>query len=638
MLQRTFTVWMLCLWAGTFMMAQNTRTYDGSQNNLSNPNLGAANTQLLRYSTNGYHDGIAEPGGTDRPNPRQLSNMLFGQERIIQDPLNMSDLTWVFGQFMDHDLTFVLDDLTEPFMIRVPTGDVHFDPFGEGRAVVPMFRSAYDYTTGTEAGNPRQHINSITSWIDGSNVYGSSVERARWLRSNVDGKLKTSAGDLLPFNTVTGEFNDPIDPEAPHMDNANPTINKLFVAGDARANEQPLLLSVHTLFVREHNRLCDEIAEAHPSWNDEQIFQHARRIVIGIIQCITYEEWLPAMGVHLPEYTGYDPSVDPTIMNVFSAAAFRLGHTLVNPQIIRLTNEGDTLTQGSVGLRDAFFNPLIVVTGGGIDPYFKGMATQTQQNLDCKVIDDLRNFLFGAPGAGGLDLAAININRGRERGLADYNTIRSDFGLPAATQFRDITIDPETIAGMASAYGSVDQIDPWVGMLAEDHMENALFGPTIMTIMMQQFTVLRDGDRFYFEVDPGLSLEEVQDIRQTKMVDVIRRNTDIDIMQENVFYAMPHEDIPAFEGELPDNNLSMVVYPNPIGPEFSVGIFAGSAGNAQLQISDMLGRLIYETPVDLLQGENFIQMQQPNGMARGIYHISVIKENKVGSYRISVEN
>ena len=617
------------------LSAQNTRTFDGSQNNLSKPNWGAANTPLLRVTSNGYEDLISEPAGNERPNPRHLSNVLFGQEGIISDPLNMSDLTWVFGQFLDHDLTFVLDDLTEPMMINVPQGDIHFDPFGEGRAIVPMFRSAYDYSTGTGIDNPRQHVNSITSWIDGSNVYGSTVERSQWLRTRVDGKMKTSAGDLLPFNTTDGEFNGSIDPNAPHMDNANPTLRKLFIAGDARANEQPLLTSFHTLFVREHNRLCDEIKETNPSWNDEEIYQHARRKIIGFLQNITYNEWLPAMGVHLPEYTGYNPNVDPSIFNIFSAAAFRLGHTLVNPQIVRLTNEGDTIQQGSITLKDAFFNPLVLLTGGGIDPYFKGMATQTQQNLDCKVIDDLRNFLFGSPGAGGLDLAAININRGRDRGLPDYNTVRSNFGLDRATQFRDISKDTDVIAGMAEVYGSIDKIDPWVGMLAEDHLDGALFGPTIMTIMVQQFSALREGDRFYFEVDPGLSIEEALEIKKTKFVDIIRRNTEIDIMQENVFYAMPHENIPSFNGELEEENLNLIVYPNPIQETFNVSVYTSSPGNGILQIVDMLGRVILERPLDFLQGINTFNISEPISLTKGIYNVLVIKDNQIGSFKIT---
>ena len=129
------------------------------------------------------------------------------------------------------------------------------------------------------------------------------------------------------------------------------------------------------------------------------------------------------------------------------------------------------------------------------------MGTQVQQELDCKVIDDVRNFLFGIPGAGGLDLASINIARGRERGLPDYNTIRSDFGLPKVSSFVDICEDNEVNQLLEELYESVDNVDPWVGLLAEDHMSNTIFGETVMNIVEKQFRALRDGDRFYFEND-----------------------------------------------------------------------------------------------------------------------------------------
>jgi len=91
-------------------------------------------------------------------------------------------------------------------------------------------------------------------------------------------------------------------------------------------------------------------------------------------------------------------------------------------------------------------------------------------------------------------------------------------------------------------------IDPWVGMLAEAHMDNALFGETVMAIMHQQFTALRDGDRFYYENDPALSEEEKAMIKNTKFSDIIMRNTDIQLMQGNVFQATEHRSICGFYG------------------------------------------------------------------------------------------
>ncbi len=529
-----------------FQGSSQNRTIDGSMNNQQDENLGAAGAEIQWITSYGFTDGYSSPGGLTRPNPRIISNELFAQDSLLMDPLNLSDFTWVFGQFIDHDITSISNDPSEPVHIPVNFADQYFNPGGAFPNInIFMFRSQKVEGTGTDILNPRDYTNNITSWIDGSGVYGSDEIRAAYLRSFVDGKLRTSSGDLLPFNTTTGELNDPVDPNAPHMDNENPMNDKLFVAGDARANENLLLTSFHTLFVREHNRLCDQLIAEYPNWTDEELYQYARKINSGYIASIVFDEWLPVMGVYLPSYAGYNPSLNPNISNVFSAAAFRMGHTLLNSLVIRMDNDGNTIPEGNIALKNSFFNPLEVLNAGGVDPLFKGMATQIEQDMDCKVIDDVRNFLFGPPqsGVGGLDLAAININRGRERGLADFNTIRQDLGLTPYASFIELNSDPEIAAAMENLYGDINEIDAWVGMLAEEHMQSALFGETIMEIMDLQFLALRDGDRFYYENDTALSQEEIDEIKNTTFRDIIMRNTGVTVMQMNVFKAMNHDSI-----------------------------------------------------------------------------------------------
>ncbi|WP_170110545.1 peroxidase family protein [Flavilitoribacter nigricans] len=518
------------------------RTYDGSHNNLQNPEWGAAGSNLLRVAGTAYSDGISAPSGTERPNPREVSNSLFAQDGLLNDPLTLSDFCWAWGQFIDHDIGLTPDG-GETAFIQVPSGDPYFDPNGGGHAIIPMMRNMFDPSTGTSVDNPRQHPNVITAFIDGSGVYGSSEEHASWLRTFNGGKLKVSTGNLLPLNTTDGELDGPIDPDAPHMDDAVGTNEKLFVAGDVRANENPLLTSFHTLFVRQHNLICDQLANEHPEWSDEQLYQHARKLVGGLIQSIVYDEWLPAMGVHLPEYNGYKEDVNGQLYNLFTGAAFRLGHTLLNTVIQRLDNKGVELPEGNLTLRESFFNPGAILETGSIDPFFKGMAVQVQQSLDARVINDIRNFLFGPPGAGGLDLASININRGRERGLPDFNTIRATFGLPKYILFQQFSSNAAVFTRLFHLYLDIDDVDPWVGMLSEDPMPGALFGETIMAIMERQFTALRDGDRFYYLNDPVLTQEEKDWISRTTLRDVIMYNTTISLMQDNVFKAMPHAEI-----------------------------------------------------------------------------------------------
>lgn len=520
----------------------NYRTIDGSQNNFDNVLWGAGNTPLLQVTDLGFSDGYSAVGGLDRPNPREVSNSLFNQDSPLGDPFGLSDFIWVWGQFIDHDIGLTGDG-PEPIFINVPAGDPWFDPFGAGTAIIPMHRNAFASNSGTDPANPRRYLNQITAFIDGSGVYGSDLDRANWLRTFTGGRLKTSEGNLLPYNTTTGEFDDPIDDTAPHMDNATGISTTIFVAGDARASENPLLASMHTLFVREHNRQCALLSAKHPAWTDEELYQHARKIVGALIQSIVYDEWLPAMGLQLPAYNGYDSSENPQLFNVFTAAAFRMGHTLLSSNLMRLDNEGNVIPQGNMNLQDAFFNPFAIQETGGIEPFLKGMGVQVQQEFDAKVISDVRNFLFGQPGFGGLDLASININRGRERGLPDFNTVRENFGLSRYHFFQQINSSAAIFTRLLSLYGDINDVDPWVGMLAERTQPGAIFGPTVYEILRQQFTALRDGDRFYYWNDPVLSEEEKQYINATSLRDIIMYNTDIDLMQDDVFGALPHVEI-----------------------------------------------------------------------------------------------
>ncbi len=532
---------------------QEYRTIDGSGNNLSNPNWGSTGEQLLRITSHAYSDGISAPGGLGFPNPRIISNALFAQDSSLTDQLNLSDFIWVFGQFTDHDVIATSSDPTEPASIHIDFDDEYFNPGGIFPNIeIHMSRSQAVAGTGTDASNPREHSNNLTAWIDASNVYGSDTETAAWLRSNIDGKLKISSGGLMPYNTTDGELNSPIDHDAPEMENENPFVTKFFIAGDARANENALLICLHTVFVREHNRYCDVLKALHPSWEDERLYLEARRRVNAHIQAITYEEWLPAMGIHMDAYSGYDDTANPNISNIFSAAAFRLGHTLLNGNLRTVDNDGNFL--GDVALRDAFFTPSLVADMG-MDPFFKGMAEQVEQEMDGKVVDDVRNFLFGPPmsGFGGLDLAAININRGRERGIPSFNVARADLGLTPYTDLNDFTSDQEVLNVLSAQYGNVNNIDAWVGMLLEEHMPSALFGETIMHIMMDQFGALRDGDRFYYENDDALA-GEIETIKNTTFRDIIMRNTAVTIMQENVFEAMPHDSICMADGPLSEIN------------------------------------------------------------------------------------
>jgi hypothetical protein len=143
--------------------------------------------------------------------------------------------------------------------------------------------------------------------------------------------------------------------------------------------------------------------------------------------------------------------------------------------------------------------------------------------------------LFGGPGSGGFDLAALNIQRGRDHGLTDFNSVRKYYKLPAYNSFDEITADLQAQFALSEAYDSVDDIDPWVGILAEDHLPNASIGQTAFVIFRQQFEAIRNADRFWYQRDfRGRDLEV---IHNTTLAQIIYRNSGVRNLQPNVFFA-----------------------------------------------------------------------------------------------------
>lgn len=424
------------------------------------------------------------------------------------------------------DTSFPTDELD----ITVPFGDHAFDPFFTGTQVIDLRRTTFDGTTGTNISNPLRHPNLVSAYMNASMVYGNDTSTANALRTlNGTGQLKVSENNLLPLNN-TDFF-----PDGP-LPNSNRSLNDpatLFATGDVRANENIGLTAMHTVFVREHNRLATEIQATNPELSGDEIYNQARKQVAAQIQHITYSEYLPLLigSDALDTYTGYDETADPAISHLFSAAAFRMGHTQSFSEFLLVDDNGEALP--SVSLRESTFNPEIIHQYG-IDAILRGLYAQSAEAIDTKVIDELRNTLFGPPGAGGIDLAAVDIERGRDVGLPDYNQARVDMGLAPVTSFAEITSDISIQAVLEQLYGTVDDIDVIVGGLAEDHVPGTMVGELFQAIMADQFTRLRDGDRFWYE-NGQFTQTELDDIRRTTLASLIQRNTDITTLPGYVF-------------------------------------------------------------------------------------------------------
>src|SRR5438105_15570409 len=225
---------------------------------------------------------------------------------------------------------------------------------------------------------------------------------------------------------------------------------------------------------------------------------------------------------------------------------FRFAHSQLDNGIDRLNNDGTDSAAGGVDLAQAFFNPTLINPAGVTDPLtgaastdidaiLKGAASADAQEVDLLAVRDIRNFLFGPPGAGGTDLIARNIQRGRDHGLTDYNSMRVAYGLPAVTSFAQITSDAAVQQKLQQLYGTVNNIDAFVGALAEDHVAGADVGPLTKAVLVNQFTRLRDGDRFFYQ-NEKFTPEEQRILQGTSLTKVIEADTSLRNLQSNVFF------------------------------------------------------------------------------------------------------
>lgn len=434
---------------------------DGSGNNPFRPDWGKAGVQYVRNARPNYI-GTGTP--LDGPNARFVSNRIFNDSgQNLFDENNISQWGWAWGQFIDHDLG--LRDETPGTDISIPFDATDpLEQFSNTTGSIQMSRT--NAAPGTDVfGRKRQQINTITSYIDGSQVYGSDAARTAWLR---DGAKLLLPDDYLPT---------PLDkPGAPPMDlmgRLTGQPNKARVAGDVRANENNSLTSIQTLFAREHNRIVDELP-AH--FTDDQKFNIARRLVSAEIQYITYNEFLPALGVTLKDYHGYKPFVNATLSNEFATTGFR-AHSMVHGQFDVPFEDGDytpeelaSFQAQGVGLAEedgeqslqiplsvAFGNPDLL-QAVGLDSFLHALGLERQYQNDEQLDNTVRSILFEIPKPSApdpaicqvpvvdpncftdvQDLGAIDVVRARDHGIPLYNDLRRAYGLPKVTSFTQIT-------------------------------------------------------------------------------------------------------------------------------------------------------------------------------------------------------
>ncbi|XP_058806177.1 dual oxidase isoform X1 [Phymastichus coffea] len=531
---------------GAFSGHVEKQRYDGWYNNLAHPDWGSVDSRLIRKAPAAYNDGVYMMAGQDRPSPRKLSDLFMQGEDGLPSVNNRTALFAFFGQLVTSEIIMGSESgcPIEFHRIDVDKCDAVFDKDCQGDKFIPFLRADYDRQTGRSPNSPREQINKVTSWIDASFIYSSSEAWANAMRSFKNGSFLMEPTRQFPVRNTM---------RAPLFNNAVPNVmrslspERLYLLGDPRTNQHPPLLVFGILFYRWHNVIAARVQYEHPDMSDEEIFQRTRRIVVGTLQNIIMYEYLPTLlGEQLPVYDGYKPDLHPGITHVFQSAAFRFGHTMIPPGIYRrdeqcnyrLTNTGEP----AIRLCTTWWDSNEILANSTVEELLMGLSSQVAEREDNLLGTDIRNNLFGPMEFSRRDLGALNIMRGRDNGLADYNTARVFFGLEPRKTWNEINPElfkrnPELLRTLMEIYSNdLDNIDVYLGGMLESTTGP---GQLFTAVIKDQFLRLRDADRFWFENDKNgiFTKSEIEDIKRVSLWDIITNTTDIspDAIQRQVF-------------------------------------------------------------------------------------------------------
>lgn len=483
------------------------RTPDGMHTDIDDPQMGIA---LGRFGRNvPLHEAWPDPEPAIlEPNPREISRRLLARRQFIPaSSLNLLAAAWI--QFQVHGWFSHGENSKEnPWKI-----DLKDDDDWPERPM--LIRRTQPDPTYTPKDGPPTYRTAVTHWWDGSQVYGSSLGRQSEIRAHVDGKLRLVDEPGVPNPLL------PVD-ETERKDFDLTGFNDNYWVG---------LCLMHTLFVREHNSICDRLKEVYPDWDDEQLFQHARLINSALMAKIHTVEWTPALldtptmhmvmnanwygalprwitrhvPVHLGEawsgivgghreHDGVPYSLTEEFVSVYRM------HPLVPDSISFRRHEDNGVIaekmindiQGvhtrpfaqQVPMRDLFYS------FGTSNPGAITLHNFPNQLRDFRKIE------------GGdevhLDLAAIDILRDRERGVPRYNRFRQLLHLKPVKTFEELTPNAEWREEIREVYkGDIDRVDTMVGMFAEQPPPGFAFSETAFRVFTLNASRRLLSDRFF---------------------------------------------------------------------------------------------------------------------------------------------
>ena len=571
------------------------RELSGFGNNVENPLWGTADQLFKRLTEADYKDGIGAV--RDGPNPRDISNIvlnqnkddnpnLFGpnagaQDKNLENNFRANEFTWAFGQYFDHGLDFL------------PKGGVNSDGTAAGvlypgNDSFPLTLTRGSVAEGTGIDSPREHVNQTSPYVDQNQAYGSNDKIMEFLlERDADGRFtgrllsgedtdvptlgEAKANWQLGVDAGLAEAIDWDDPttlsnfrgsgDALLLD-INPfiPIDQHLVAGDGRVNENAALSVVHTIWKNNHNFWVDKLIDIfHEQQNGhagvpvppdlgpvmpdgmtaEHIFHMAKIINEAEYQRAAFDEFVELLvGSDVHAWKDYNPNINADITHEFAAAAYRLGHSMLNNTVTVAKDDG---SHYDVPLFDLFLNPIKFKDLGAAN-LMEGMANSLQQEIDSKIVTTMRNNLLGRP----LDLAAFNIDRGRDVGLPTLNDMREMSGLSRYSSWEEFGHNlryASDLEKFKQAYDTVDDIDLWVGGLAEKPSssdafgtklaQNSVMGETFAQVFAIQMIAVQDGDRFYYK-HRLLETELLLNIQGQDFSEIVERTLGLEYLQASI--------------------------------------------------------------------------------------------------------
>lgn len=557
------------------------RTFDGSCNNLEFTWWGMSETPFKRLLKSEYNDYVQEPRTrsvkkSTLPNPRTIAMEVHGAQKSMSE---WSHFMTYFGQFIDHDITLTAQSTysdgvpkyckcgsydPECFNIPIPYGDkVNYD-----QQCMSVVRSSSTFKDFDCSLGPREQLNTQTHWLDLSGLYGKNEKEAQSLRDEEDGLLKSAVGgdgEILPY----------IEDSTCKTNNQTYRREKCFMAGDSRAEDNVLLSSIHTIFLRDHNKLAGFLKDL-TDWSSDKIYFNTRRILTAVYQNIVYSEFLPALlGDKLVKLYGllpyenaffedYNDKLYPQILNEFSTAAFRYGHTFITGSMHDANPDYEFGQSKSISyylFNNKYYkkhmNRAVV---GSLRDWSYAPSAQTNEYVCNHLFENLYQ-----SGSKRWSLPALNIQRGRDHGLPSYNKYRKLCGLNEAYKFEELyNIPNDIIRKLKKLYESPADIDLFTGLFSEYPLEGGMLGATAGCIVAKTFRDLKYADRFFYErkSSVGFNEDQLNSIKNVTMSRVLCGTIGVEKIQKFAFFVPNKQWNPVVECDtIPGIDLKLFIKP-----------------------------------------------------------------------------